>query len=177
MALEYADGGLADRESSIRDEIHRVYERLRDSIPNFIPKEAPVQVDAPTASKVYTGLKLPKFSIPTFDGNTMIWSNFWYQFSVAIHDKTELSDTTKLSYLRDVLKVGPAEAVIRGFAKTGDNYDEVVHCLQNRYGDFNCPDINWEMPSDSSNFSSLLCDLVFDFLKLWTAQHISRGTS
>ena len=54
-------------------------------------------------------------------------------FSVSIHDKRELSDAKKLAYLRDALKDGPAEAVIRGLAKTGDTYDEAIDCLCQRY--------------------------------------------
>ena len=60
-------------------------------------------------------------------------SNFWDLFSVSIHDKRELSDTDKLAYLRDALKDGPAEAVIRGLAKTGDTYGEAIDCLCQRY--------------------------------------------
>ena len=69
--------------------------------------------------KVSIRLKLPKFSVPTFDGDIMKWSNFWDLFSVAIHDKKELSDIEKLAYLRDALKDEPVEAVISGLAKTG----------------------------------------------------------
>ena len=97
---------------------------------NSIPKEASVHVDPlKEESTVPTGLKQPKFSVPTFDGDILNWSNFWDQFSVSIHDKTKLSGTEKLAYLRDALKDGPAEAVIRGLAKPGDTYGEPVDCL------------------------------------------------
>ena len=52
---------------------------------------------------------------------------------MAIHDRTELSDTAKLAYLRDALKDRQGEAVIRRLAKTGDTYDEAVDCLRKRY--------------------------------------------
>ena len=107
LALDHADGGLADYESFTREEIFRAHRHIRNLI-NSIPKEVRALVDTPAKSKVHTELKLPKFSVPTFDGNIMNWSNFWDQFSVAIHDKTELSDTAKLAYLRDALKDGPA---------------------------------------------------------------------
>ena len=48
-------------------------------------------------SKVFIGLKLPKFSVPTFDGDIMSWSNFGDLFSVSIYDKTGLLDTEKLA--------------------------------------------------------------------------------
>ena len=118
LALDYTDGGLTDRENFTGEEIYRAYERICDLF-NSTPKEAPVHVDPPNESKVHKELKLPKFSVLTFDGNIMNWSNFWDQFSVSIHDKTELSDTEKLAYLRDALKDGPAESVIRGLEKQG----------------------------------------------------------
>ena len=132
LALDHTDGGLTDHESSTREEIFRAHRRICNLI-NFIPKEAPVHVDTPIASKVHTEIKLPKFRVLTFDGNIMNWSNFWDQFSVSIHDKTELSDTAKLAYLRNAMKDGPADAVISGLAKTGDTYDEAVDCLRKRY--------------------------------------------
>ena len=52
---------------------------------------------------------------------------------MSIHDKTELSDTEKLVYLRDALKDGPAETVIRGLMKTDDTYGEAVDCLCKLY--------------------------------------------
>ena len=76
LALDYADGGLTDCKSSIREEIYRAYECFQDLF-NSIPKEAPVHVDPPTESKVHTELKLPKFSVPIFDRNIMNWSNCW----------------------------------------------------------------------------------------------------
>ena len=54
-------------------------------------------------------------------------------FSVSCHDKAELLDTEKLAYLREVLKDGPAEAVISGLAKTGNTYSEAIDCLPKHY--------------------------------------------
>ena len=59
-------------------------------------KEAPLHVEPPREeSKASVGLKLPKFSVPTFDRDMMNWSNFWDLFLVSIHDKTALSDIEK----------------------------------------------------------------------------------
>ena len=56
-----------------------------------------------------TGIKLPKIGIPTFNGDIMEWKNFWEQFQLAVHQKTNLSDVEKLAYLQDALKDGPAK--------------------------------------------------------------------
>ena len=64
-------------------------------------------------SKEPIGFKLPRFSVPMFDGDILKLSNLWDRFLVSIYDKTELLDTEKLAYLRDVLKDGPVEEVNR----------------------------------------------------------------
>ena len=46
-----------------------------------------------------TGLswvKLPKVSVPTFDGKVLNWNKFWEQIHTTIHCKTWLNDTEKL---------------------------------------------------------------------------------
>ena len=48
-----------------------------------------------------TGLskvKLPKVSVPTFDGKVISWKSFWEQFDATIQCKTGLNDTEKLMY-------------------------------------------------------------------------------
>ena len=80
-----------------------------------------------------TGVKLPKISVPTFDGNIMNWSSFWEQFEVSIHKKENLEDVEKLAYLRDALKDGSAKLVIQGLSQTAGNYAEAIKCLQERY--------------------------------------------
>ena len=68
-----------------------------------------------------TGLsevKLPKVSVPTFDRNVLNWRNCWEQFDATIHSKIGLSDTTKLMYLQDALKDGPARFVIQELTQT-----------------------------------------------------------
>ena len=62
-----------------------------------------LQVKRPGLSEV----RLPKVSVPTFDGKVLNWKNFREQFDTSIHSKTGLSDTAKLMYLQDALKDGP----------------------------------------------------------------------
>ena len=59
---------------------------------------------APTADG--KRVKLPKLEVPTFDGD---WKQFWEQFSVSVHDRTNLSDAEKLVYLQQAVKNGSAK--------------------------------------------------------------------
>ena len=80
-----------------------------------------------------SSMKLPKLSIPRFDGNILNRRTFWEQFGVSIHNRPQLSDAEKLAYLKDTMKDVPAERVIQGLAQTGDSYDDAIECLLNRY--------------------------------------------
>ena len=53
-----------------------------------------------------SGIQLPKIEVPTFDGNIHVlsWRIFWEQFDSTIHSKTLLTDSNKLTYLKDPLK-------------------------------------------------------------------------
>ena len=79
------------------------------------------------------GVKLPKIDVPSFNGNILYWRSFWEQFTVAVHTRTDMTDSEKLVYLRHSVKDGSARQVIEGLSRTGDNYPEAVDCLRARY--------------------------------------------
>ncbi len=80
-----------------------------------------------------TGVKLPKLTVPAFDGNILNWHSFWEQFVVSVHDRTNLSPSEKLTYLRHAVKDGSTKHVVAGLTGSGDKYDEAVDCLCKRY--------------------------------------------
>ena len=79
------------------------------------------------------GIRLPKISVPSFDGNILNWTSFWEQFEVAVHSNDFLRDVEKLAYLRDAVKNSPAKNVIEGLSRTAGSYAEAVECLRERY--------------------------------------------
>ena len=79
------------------------------------------------------GVKLPKLDVPTFDGNILNWRSFWEQFHVSVHNRSNLSDSEKLVYLRHSLKDGSAKNVIEGLSRSGEYYAEAIECLRSRY--------------------------------------------
>ena len=74
-------------------------------------------------------VKLPKISVPTFDGDVLNWAMFWEQFETTIHSNEKLHDAQKLACLRDAVASGPAKSVIQGLAHSAGNYQEAVKCL------------------------------------------------
>ena len=93
-------------------------------------------VSEKATSKVYSGVKLPKIEVPTFDGNFLNWGHFWEQFNATVHAKEHLSDVDKLAYLQHALKDGTAKYTIEGLAQSAGSYKEAIDCLQKRY---DCP--------------------------------------
>ena len=79
------------------------------------------------------GIKLPKIAVPTFNGDILAWKPLWEQFTVAVHSRTDISNSEKLVYLRHSVKDGTAKSTTEGLSRTGDNYDEAIECLKTRY--------------------------------------------
>ena len=75
-----------------------------------------------SGNNVVKGVKLPKIEVPTFDGNILSWRTFWEQFSVAVHNHGNISDSEKLVYLRHTLKDGKALKAIEGLSCSGEHY-------------------------------------------------------
>ena len=73
------------------------------------------------------GVRLPKISIPTFDGKILSWKSFWEQFDATIHSKAGLNVIEKLTYLQDALKDSPARFMIQGLTRTSTKYITSYH--------------------------------------------------
>ena len=86
--------------------------------------------------KRMSGVKLPKVSVPTFDGKVLNWRSFWEHFDATIHCKTGLDNMEKIMYLQVDLKDGPARFVIQGLTQKSESYDKAIKCLRERY---DCP--------------------------------------
>ena len=89
--------------------------------------------DSPQSTADGKGVRLPKFEVPTFDGNILNWTTFWEQFSISVHNRHNLSDSEKLVYLQHAVKAGSAKHAIEGLSKSGNCYAEAVECLQAHY--------------------------------------------
>lgn len=78
-------------------------------------------------------VKLPKLSLPHFNGDLKKWPTFWDSYESAIRKNDELTDIDKFKYLRSLLKC-PALDAIAGLAWSAVNYKEAVEILQKRFG-------------------------------------------
>ena len=78
-------------------------------------------------------VKLPKLSLPHFNGNPTQWTTFWDSFQSTIHSNVDLSNVDKLKYLQTSLS-GEAAQTISGLQITNDNYEEAIELLEKRFG-------------------------------------------
>ena len=86
-----------------------------------------------TVSPSYTTSRLPKLTIPQFNGDPLSWQSFWDCFDSAVHSNPNLTGVQKLSYLRAQLQ-GDASTAITGFPLTNTNYEHSVTLLKTRFG-------------------------------------------
>ncbi|ELU00069.1 hypothetical protein CAPTEDRAFT_41371, partial [Capitella teleta] len=77
-------------------------------------------------------IRLPKLTLPTFDGKVLEWTSWWEQFNADIHLNEELQDISKISYLHSLVG-GEAVQAIAGLALTSENYLHAVELLQDRF--------------------------------------------
>ncbi len=79
-------------------------------------------------------VKLPKISLPTFEGSYHTWISFKNRFTNLIHENTSLSNVDKLEYLKSCLTVGSeAERTIQRFQMTDQNYAAAWDRLNEKY--------------------------------------------
>ena len=112
---------LARMDKAVFDCLLAIKKRLRSSVTS----------PATTGGSAVT--KLPKLELPTFHGDILQWKNFWEQFCISVHDRTNIPKEEKLMYLQNAVKDKTAKSLIAGLTKSSDHYDEAIKCLQERY--------------------------------------------
>ena len=96
--------------------------------------DTPHSDSTPRETREASRVKLPRLTIPTFNGNIAQWRPFWDQFESTIHDNGQLRDVDKFKYLISYLE-GEAKEAIAGIAVTSANYCRALNRLQERFGD------------------------------------------
>ena len=77
--------------------------------------------------------RLPKITLPRFNGDVTKWNTFWDSFDSAIHSNTDIANIDKFNYLKSLIE-GQASKAIQRLILTNDNYDTAVKILEERFG-------------------------------------------
>jgi transposase InsO family protein len=130
----YESSGVDKDDIAFEEQLERM-EDYRDKVARAlsVSKGLLTQANVPASVHMSSGLKLPKLTLPTFDGNVLNWHEFFESFNGAVHCKS-ISDVEKFSYLRQHLR-DEALNTISGLALSGSNYQNAMDLLQLRYGD------------------------------------------
>ena len=83
---------------------------------------SPANVDDPCKGRSHGAkVKLPKLSLPQFNGESMKWPTFWDSYEFAIHTNGELTNADKLNYLGSLMECMALDA-IAGLTLSAANY-------------------------------------------------------
>ena len=123
-----------DKSAAFRDSFSGLRARFTKSVQAVT---ADVAADASSSAQASSSahsqrLKLPKLSLPKFSGDVELWQVFWESFTECV-DSADLSEVSKFSYLRSLLK-GEALTAISGLSLTGASYKTACDLLKGRYG-------------------------------------------
>ena len=77
--------------------------------------------------------RLPPQTLEKFDGDPLRWPNWIALFKALVHDRRELSNAERMTYLQSSL-TGQAEHAISGFLCDGSLYGEALRELQCQFG-------------------------------------------
>ncbi|XP_071136836.1 uncharacterized protein [Mytilus edulis] len=81
-------------------------------------------------SAISSNHRLPKLTLPTFNGNILEWPSFWDSYESAVHYNPTLTDVQKFKAQLE----NEAAQTITGFSLTNANYAEAVNVLIERFG-------------------------------------------
>ncbi|XP_057379622.1 uncharacterized protein LOC130701716 [Daphnia carinata] len=103
------------------------FQSEEDAATAALAPQLPLVPVAPTPS----ASALPKFDLPVFKGDILLWSSFWDVFEAEV-DAKSYSGATKFNFLISKLE-GEAKAALLGLTSSNDNYVKAKDLLRERY--------------------------------------------
>ncbi|GFT85643.1 uncharacterized protein TNCV_4253541 [Trichonephila clavipes] len=85
-----------------------------------------------TSNSYVSNFRLPKLSIPQFNGHVKDWINFKDLFVSTVHSQVSISNDEKFQYLKGLLTNEPA-SLIKHMPISNDSYEEAWQKLLDRY--------------------------------------------
>ena len=89
--------------------------------------------DSGTDARKEKRVRLPEIKLVPFDGDPLNWPAFWEQFSTVVDQNPDLSDSSKLSYLRASLKDERAAKIASPAVGNSHSYSSLVQMLRDQY--------------------------------------------
>ena len=119
---------LSDSHSALLRQIDKSLRKTQDST------STSTAVTNASKQLKHSSLKLPKISLPIFNGDRRKWLSFWDVFRTEVHEVKDISNVTKFNFLKGQLSEEVKKRV-EGIMASEDNYNLLVETLQDNYGD------------------------------------------
>jgi len=128
---------------SVSESFHRMFEQQMKLQHDLVAKQEENQTFQMELQKEFiekqsekklNHVNLPKIETIHFNGNKIMWPEFWDSFESAVHKNESLSEVDKFNYLRGKL-TGEAREAIAGLSLSNENYLVAVKLLNDRFGD------------------------------------------
>ena len=105
-----------------------------DAVPlNISSAPAPPPQHLPAADRLTTP-QLPRITLEKFSGSALEWPRWIALFKALVHDRTDLTDIERLTYLQAHL-TGPARESVRGLLCDPSLYCTALRELEEEFGD------------------------------------------
>ena len=108
----------------------RIYASFSDKIDTLSRVPTP---SSAASAPVPMNVKLAKLETSKFDGEVLHRRTIWDQFQIANHGWSDLNPAQKMAYLQQSLSDSTAKGIIAGLSHTGEQYNEAVKCLTEKY--------------------------------------------
>ena len=110
-------------------------------------------------SSINSVVRLPRLELQPFEGDPLKWPEFWQVFEATIHERNDLAEVMKFSYLKGNLR-SEAALAIEGIPLTAANYSVAVSILKNKFGQHQIIVASLysrliQLPSAANTFSSI----------------------
>ena len=134
--------GTADQDFVDADNISDTHSVLLGQVDKILRRDQQLQssnssppADSGASKELkHSALKLTKTPLPVLDGDRRKWLSFWDVFKSEVHDVKDISNVTKLNFLKGQLSQ-QVKMRVEGIMTTEDNYNLLVETLQDNYGD------------------------------------------
>lgn len=130
-----ADIEIIDPSDDGRGDLEDSYVSLKVAIKEQLGEDLHSTMLEPQHSQLMqtaTSSRLPKLSLPLFDGNHAEFKNFITSFNQIISREYNLTNIEKFNYLLNCLR-GPALETVKAFQVTNENYPKAMERLNARY--------------------------------------------
>lgn len=140
QALEQIYTNLLKADETITEDMHNKHITMKLKIEEIVidanleneHSKTILEESTNIKNKFINNARLPTINLPTFNGDSLKWNEFFNLYEVMIHKNEEISDVMKLLYLKTCL-IGEAKDILKGFQTTNENYYQAIEMLKRKY--------------------------------------------